>query len=484
MKKRIFCLLLTALLLVSCGNADGSTADTTSVSAETVDTTPVETEETLDAEVKDYGGFTVNIALAGNWEHFDFIAEELTGEAINDARYNTNQAVADLYNVSFTVDNQSGKESGGTGTGFKLVDNMVMAGTNDYEFFSIGCYDVSTLAYNGRLLDLNTLPNIDLTKSWWDPKANEQLSIRDMMFFSTGDIATLDNDCTYCLLFNKQVITDYGLDNPYELVQNNEWTYDKMYEMADVVDSDANGNGKKDAEDTFGFLIWQDSVIGMLHSSGGRFCTIEDNGNIALTLNTEQNIDVLTEWLTMNTRPIALFMDNTNTEEKVHAAFTGNRGLFYARYVKAASWFRDMETDFGILPYPKWDASQKDFCNTMHAYGTSYICVPVTSQDPARAGAIIESLAHYGQKFITPAYYDTTLKGKYFRDEESAAMLDIIFTSRFFDIGAYYLIGTYNQQVIYMMQKGDTDISSMYAKYEQSALDKLDEINTAYAAMD
>ncbi len=483
MKKRIFCLLLVALMLSGCGAAGETSTDTAAAANETVETVAPETEEPLEVEVKDYGGFTVNIALSGNWEHFDFVAEEQTGEAVNDARYITNQAVAEMLNVNFVVDNQSAQASGGTGHGFKLVDNMVMAGTNDFEFFSIGCYDVCTLAYNGRLLDLNKLPNIDLSKSWWDPKANEQLSLNGKMFFSTGDIATLDNDCTYCILFNKQVITDFGLDDPYELVANNQWTYDKMYEMADTVAGDTDGDGQQGLDDNYGFIIWQDSVIGMLHSSGGRCATISDEGKIELTLNTEQNIDVLTEWLSMNTRPIAYFLGGA-TDDEVHGIFTGNRGLFYTRYVKAASWFRDMETDFGILPYPKWDASQQDFCNTMHAYGTSYICVPVTAEDPARAGAVIESLAYYGQKYITPAYYDTTLKGKYFRDEESAAMLDIIFSSRFFDIGMYYQIGKYNENFITMMQKGNTDFTSMYTKNEQAALAKLDEINAAYAAMD
>ncbi|MBQ8401080.1 MAG: hypothetical protein IJX14_04030, partial [Clostridia bacterium] len=147
LKKRILIALLAALFLTSCGNAGTAetTADTTAV-LETVETEP---EETLDIDVQDYGGYTINIALAGNWSFDDFVAEELTGESVNDAKYNTNQAVAELLNVNFTVDNQSGQASSGQGTGFKLFDNMVMAGTNDYEFGSIGCYDVCTLAYNG-----------------------------------------------------------------------------------------------------------------------------------------------------------------------------------------------------------------------------------------------------------------------------------------------------------------------------------------------
>lgn len=302
------------------------------------------------------------------------------------------------------------------------------------------------------------------------------------MFFTTGDIVTLDNDCTYCFLFNKQVINNYHLDNPYELVKSNQWTYDKMYEMADAVDGDINGNGKKDVGDSFGIIIWHDSVNGMLHASGGRYATIEDDGTISLSLYTERNIDVFTEWLNVNKGTIGYSLGGTDQE--VHDIFITNRALFYTRYLKAVSWFRDMEADFGILPYPKWDDTQESFCNSMHTWGNSYICLPLTAEDPARAGAIIESLAYYGQKYITPAYYETTLKGKYFRDDESAEMLDIIFKSRFFDIGACYQIGDLNREVIRMMEREDTNFTSMYAKYEQAAEAQLKEINAAYAALD
>ena len=485
--KNILAMLLAAILLVSCGagtetdtkGADNAAGTNTETETESV----VETEEPFGVEKADYSGAQVNILLAGNWSFDDFIAEELTGEAINDARFNVNKATEDLLNVTIRVDNQSGAASGGTGTGYKLFDNMVMAGSSDYDFGSIGCYDVCTLSYNGRLLDLNKMASIDLNRSWWDPKANEHLSIRGKMFFSTGDIQILDNDCTYCFLFNKQVVEDFALENPYELVANNQWTFDKFYEMGNSVASDLNGDGKKDLQDRYGVLIWQDSVIGMLHSSGGKCATIDEKGHIQLTLNTETNVDVLTRWLTMNTEPMAYFLGGASDDE-VHSIFTENRCLFYTRYLKAASWFRDMDTDFGILPYPKWDATQQDYCNTMHAYGTSYISVPITTADQARTGAVIESLAYYGQQMLTPAYYETTLKGKYFRDEESAAMLDLIFKSRFFDIGMYYQFGGYNEMVITMMQQKKTDFVSMYEKKEAKALEKIAEVNAAYDAME
>ncbi len=486
--KRTACYLILAALLVSsfaaCGG--GNTPTVTTAPAIATETEPPETEyvETFDAEVKDLDGKDVTIFIEGNWATTDFEAEEMTGEALNDAVYQTNSAVMQMYNVKLKTENVSGKKTSttGQGVGYQTITNVNMAGTNDYDFAYVGCYDVSTLSYNGQLLDLNKLKNIDLTKSWWDPKANEQLSIKGKMFYSTGDIGVLDNNCTYCILFNKQVIENFKLDNPYELVRENKWLYDKMIEMADACDSDLNGDGVLNNDDAYGLLIWQDSVIGMLHGSGGRCATIEDDGTIKLTLNTERNVDVLTTYLTDRTRSFSYFLE-AGTDDAAHATFTGNRNLFYTRYLRAASWFRDLEADFGMLPYPKWTDDQDSYCNTMHAYGTSFVCFPLVSATPDDTAAVVEALAYYGQQYITPAYYDVNLKGKYFRDEESAEMLDIIFATRFFDVGMYYEIGTYNEQVIKMMQQNNTDFASMYAKYEEAAKTKLKQINEAFAAM-
>ena len=63
-------------------------------------------------------------------------------------------------------------------------------------------------------------------------------------------------------------------------------------------------------------------------------------------------------------------------------------------------------------------------------------------------------------------------------------MLDLIFKSRFFDIGMYYQFGGYNEMVITMMQQKKTDFVSMYEKKEAKALEKIAEVNAAYDAME
>lgn len=139
-----------------------------------------------------------------------------------------------------------------------------------------------------------------------------------------------------------------------------------------------------------------------------------------------------------------------------------------------------MESDFGLLPYPKLTETQENYYSTVAPYNSQFICVPLIQNDVERTGIITEALAYYGKEIVTPAYYDVNLIGQTARDEESADMLDIIFDSLVFDIGYYYQIGPYNKQLIYMVREYDTNFTSRYDTYSTPAKNMLSIINDYY----
>lgn len=144
---------------------------------------------------------------------------------------------------------------------------------------------------------------------------------------------------------------------------------------------------------------------------------------------------------------------------------------------------RDTDLEYGFLPYPKWDEAQENYCNTMHAYGTSWMCIPSSVKDTEQSGAIMESLSYYGQKLVNPAYYEITLEGKTIRDEESADMLDIIFETRFFDVGFYYQVGGYNNILFDMFYGGNTNFGSQFKASEKAVAKQLEKIDESFAKL-
>ena len=123
--KRIFILLLCALLLAGCGGKTGESG----AAANTTDTVSStagdgagdgETEtETEDPEAalfqiakEENGGKTFTI-LTSDQCNYEFLADELTGELLNDAVYNRNLAVEELLDVKLDVVSKPGAYDGG-----------------------------------------------------------------------------------------------------------------------------------------------------------------------------------------------------------------------------------------------------------------------------------------------------------------------------------------------------------------------------------
>jgi hypothetical protein len=116
----------------------------------------------------------------------------------------------------------------------------------------------------------------------------------------------------------------------------------------------------------------------------------------------------------------------------------GDRGLFYTSFLRDAQRFRTMETDFGILPYPKYDEAQKDY-KTFSKAGFAAFAIPSTVKDREFSEIMLEALNAESYRKVIPAYYDIALKNKYARDDDSSEMLDIIREGFDFDFSAVAL---------------------------------------------
>jgi hypothetical protein len=99
-----------------------------------------------------------------------------------------------------------------------------------------------------------------------------------------------------------------------------------------------------------------------------------------------------------------------------------------------------MEVDFGIIPYPKWDAGDEYTPHTAGNYH-SVISVPQTNGDLENTGILLEAMAYEGMKTMRPAFYENLLKTKTARESESAEMLDFIFGNLSYDVGTMYNFG-------------------------------------------
>lgn len=491
MKRTIALLLACAMLcplFAACGK---DSPDTTS------DSTTASTEATRDPNAPDFDADSIgdisgdfNILVSGNYARNDFAAENGEGTAVQNAVYRRNEYMREKFNVNITNEDLIKFNSAtGSGVGFTKLYTDYISGDKTYDAAMVGTYDVATLAYSGYIHDLNAIENLNLSKSYWDQKANEDLSIGGKTFYTTGDITIIDNMVTNAILFNKDMIKNYGLDNPYTLVEDNEWTLEKFGSLVKAVGEDKDQNGIYDSNDTYGLLTWNDAMLSILGASGEKICSI-NNDKLELTFYNERVVSLYDMWedIVFDQAHSYNYQYN-NVEGKATPTsswdearirmFDSEQALFYTTLLTTVDKHRNSETDFGILPFPKYDSNQKDYGHAVSAFHCAFVCVPTLAASP-RVGAILEELAYQGKKLLTPAYYDQTLIGQYTRDEESAAMLDLIFATRVYDVGIYYNIGDYKTALsrLYVTRSA---LSSLYDANLGQAEKKIDQINQVFA---
>ena len=491
--KKLFCILLAALfvlgMFVSCAEQKPG-ADTTKASDVTTApggdaTTAPETEpetltkpeiaqQFLDKLPKANYNREFNVlcmAGVGNSEK-EIWAEDASSEPIEDAVFRRNAAMYDTFGVTITKNAQASVVT--------AAQNDIKSNAKSYDLIMANGPDTGSLAQNGYLynfLDLSDYMN--LNEEWWDPGTLRDCAINGKVYFMNGDINILDNDVTWIMIFNKKMVADNDLEEPYQLVKDGKWTLDKFYEYVKTVSKD-NGDGKYDENDTYGFLTTNGGgLTNFLYTSDIKTVDFKDGiPEVVMGEYQDKILDLLSYCKKLMHEDNVTWV-STNNPAQTRDMFMNNQGLFYSEVLSYIVNLADMDSPYGVLPTPKYDESQEHYRTHVDGVG-SMISIPANIDKPDEAGYIIEAFALYSYAYLTPAYYDVTLKRKKSRDSESSEMIDIILQSRVYDIG--YIYPSIGLPTIFntLVSKGSTDFASSYKNASKKATKALENIMKKY----
>ena len=411
----------------------------------------------------------------------DFAAEELTGEAINDAKFNRNVAVGDKLNVVITTLNAA---SAGHDAGFNEVTRDVQAGTASFDLLTACGYTTSKLSMNNYLVDLGSVPYIDLEASWWDQIANKDLKVLDQLFYTTGDITVIDNDAIWVMMFNKQMAQNQDYDL-YQLVRDNKWYYETMYDMVKNCAKDLNGDGKMTwQDDQYGFATTNDSAQGLMYASGVTLSSKDSDDYPIIHTDMDKLTSVIVkagEIMSDANTTIITTKNGITTSDDLRLLFEGGRALFFGEVMACVTRMRNSTTDFGLIPYPKYDEAQKDYLAYVNAAG-NLAMIPSSAENPERTGLLTEALAAGAYDMITPSLYEIITKSRNVRDEESAEMVSIITSNIVYDTFYLNLLDGYSILQERLTAKSESIASALESK--RSAAEKsLEKLVEAYKSM-
>lgn len=482
-------LVLSTATLFSCAS-DGISENTTTSGDPNASTDTATSDSTsLAAEIPDvkYDGYEFKI-LGGKIDSTSYavqeeiFADEQNGEPLNDALYDRNKMVEDKLGVTIVkVESDNVAQD---------MSKSVMAADEAYDAVLDTITSHVSGINGGVVSDLNELVYIDIDKPWWNKNAIDTASIANKSYLLFGDLNYSDKNSTWALVFNKRLYEENGLEEPYEMVRSGEWTLEKLEEQCRDITQDLNGDTVLDHNDRWGLLSSDSAVIGFITSCGIKTIETDASGEFVFSLDSERNVDALSS--------LYSFFSNGQIQLRAQAMdglvpdiwteiiniFKEGRALYRITTLSDVSTMRDMEDDFGILPLPKLDEEQDRYYSTIGSWHSVFLCAPSVQENAERTGAILEALAYESYKTVTPAYYEKTLVGKYIRDDESREMVDIILSSHVYDLGWFYQIGKYCDEVLYMWYDKKSDFTSMYDSHLSAAKADIERINELFSELE
>ncbi len=438
-------LLLTALMLCACDQADETDASA-SASAD-VSGTVSNASNDVAPEVVDLDGMELNVF---SWDFTGPTIHGYSGEILYSEEEDASAVDVAKKEIAERVESDYHCEINGSfANGITLptfVSEMVTSSTYDFNVIFADSINLSKMVTNGTLTDLNSVGTFHFENSWWDQNAVEQLSIGNKLFYVNGDINTYDDLGTWCVLFNKSLKERLGIEEDfYQTVRDGDWTLDHFRELCESYDAtrDINGDGTIDEKDQWAFGTETYNVFVEIVGGGLRMISKDENDLPYITVeeNPEQfysALDKIIGFYSTDNVMIANYGRFGNTWDTINKAFLEQRELFYMGGLFNLVDFRDMEDDIGVLPIPKTFADQDSYYHTVSVYNSSYLAIPLGVPDVENLGLVLEALAMGSQELVTPAFYDRQLKYRDVRDNESGEMLDIIFSTRLFDLGPIY----------------------------------------------
>lgn len=485
MKKRIISALLLSSMLLSitaCGK------DNTPDTKDTSDTTASLTEELPAGIAKQDYKSDVNIIMPewGLYKNYFDPGDDMT-DIMNKALYNREMKVEEHLGVNITYER------------VPTINDVLPAiataiSTNDdlYQIALNHCLNNNaSMIMDGQVIDMNEM-DIDFTAEWFNQKSNNALEVAGKQFFCISDYMLPDPNV---VLFNKKLVEDNHLENPYQLVRDGKWTIDKMAEMASVITTD-NGDTVWDAQDTYGFSApdtWHN--ISFMFAADVEFIERNDDGEFELVFDNDRTYTIMEKLDNLlNSKDTFVFPNAAISGDAVArenaVLIDSGRCLFTLIALNQLYTIRNIEVDFGILPYPKLDEIQEDYISNDWS-GLMFVPMSLSEDSYEMVGDVIELLAYYSAEDVIPTYIDTTLGTKLARDTDSKEMINLVFDTVQFYSGMNYFgsLSDATKRLFYtvpfmLINGGQNNFASYFATYKGSAEMTIAEFNDAVADLD
>ena len=450
MKRIIVLLLIIALVisaLVSCGDKNAGTAPSATTkkpSASTDEETPENERINLDLDSIDYGGETVHIF---HWQpdseymEFDMKLADINNDAVNNALYERNSYTETALGVKLDWYMQSDSIYRQTVNFVNKLESRVQDPQTPVDIVIAQARSMPYFMIEGHLTELNTYSDsLDLSKTWWPENVQEAFSVKDNLYFVSGDIsANLLRNMTV-LFVNKTTLESIGqnYNELMESVKAYEWTLDDLIALTEGLYKDVNENNKKDVNDKYGLVTYYSRSDAIYTGLGYKYMDQSSRDDQVFRLASHVTGEVAANYVQkMKDWHSTYDFCMTLGEHEYKDTFTNGNTLFLLQ--NAGFGFEVQKTDikYAVLPTPALDTNQQRYYTTIgHQFSAYGICE--NSLDYDISAQTLQVLGYYAYSTTTPALFEVSFQGKFSKDDYTIEMFKIIRESVVFDVGRIY----------------------------------------------
>lgn len=373
----------------------------------------------------------------------EFYYDEVDGDRIGTAIHNRNLATEDRLGVTLKYVEETGGSSKFTAFA-KLVESDIQSGSCEYDIVAAYSRTHPTLTLTGSLLDLTEVEYLDLDQPYWPDTLVNECTINNKLYYCSGDISTNLLWMTIGTFFNKDMLAAKGLESPYDLVNSNKWTLDKIFEMATDVYEDVDGAGSKDEGDKYGYVMYTTNMDAFFNGAGFVAVDKDASGDLIVSadLSDQRLYDLIEKCGTFFNGPDAYYKDSVSVREiffEERALFITDR-VFIVAGKDNGNQTEKIEFEYGLVPQPKLSEDQENYCtNVGHPFMMYGISAGVKDETLVNAcGATLETLGYYGYTLVTPEVFENAMKLRYASDDITSQMYDILRSTVVFDLGRFY----------------------------------------------
>lgn len=432
---KLICSLFAILLVlsaVSCGNT-GNGDTTTTAAAETSDV-PAESgngDET-GSEDTQYTAvlpgmlnkvFTIASGYVTDTKYTSTLisVEEPDGNTIGEAVYRRAVTMQDKHGVTLDVQDVN----------YKTINNSTSTGNHEWDIGTATLSEIMNVVNTGKAMDLYNVENIDLDMPWWDQNAQNKFCIGPKLYYTLSDFFITGIDNARCFYFNKDMAGNLGLGNLYDLVDKNEWTIDKMKELAHIAVADTDGLPGITIDDTAGIVNNATTFYEVMLTGCNAEIVFQGKNGIPYFPcfnDSTAFVDVYTHLLDNFSKDDNLLIANTDNSRAMfmngNALFTTDT-MYYCAKMRAES-----EINFGIMPIPKYSSDQENYLHVSPNPDVFFV-IEGDAETTATTGSILEALSYYSSQYyasnaLMPTYFQLCLTARNAPDVDSSNNLQIV----------------------------------------------------------